>query len=76
MHAGELDPTFFLFSGKACFRIRGYVDSQYKSYWSAENPMVIHEGSSHVVSFGFRCAIPATRISGPFSPKQYIPTDM
>jgi len=69
MHAGELDPTFVLFSDKAYFHDRGYVDSEYKSYWSAENPMIIHEESSHNVNFGFRCAIPATRIIGPFFSK-------
>jgi hypothetical protein len=66
MHARELDPTFVLFSDKAYFHDRGCVDSQYKSYWSAENCMVIHEESSHNVNFGFRYAISATRIIGPF----------
>lgn len=52
IHDGEIDSTLMLFGGGTSFHLSGYVNSQNNRYWSAENPMLIHEGGwcVHAVS--------------------------
>jgi hypothetical protein len=39
----EIDPTLILFSDEARFHLSGYINSKNNRYWSAENPILIHE---------------------------------
>lgn len=49
VYPGEINSTLTLFSLEACLHLNGYVKSQNKGYWCAENPMVIHTVPLHDV---------------------------
>jgi hypothetical protein len=42
-HDAKVDPHLVFFFDKVCFSSPRKVDSQNKRYWSAENPILIHE---------------------------------
>jgi hypothetical protein len=55
--------TFF--SNEAWFHFQGYITTQNNSYWSSQNPHLIHEVLLHPVKVGVWCAVSARRIAGP-----------
>jgi hypothetical protein len=60
VHDGEIVSILILWS-----HFSGYVDFQDNMYWSAENPIVVHEVVLHDTEVGMCCVVSATMITAP-----------
>jgi len=58
----ETQSPQILFNDGEWPHLGGYVSSQYNSYWSAENRVVVHEVTLYDAKFGMWCAISAAII--------------
>jgi hypothetical protein len=61
----KIKPTIILFSDEAWFHFSGYLNSQNKRYWSADNPVLLHQVPLHSIRVASWCAARATRVIGP-----------
>lgn len=59
--SGDVDPLFTYFTDDAQFRLKGYIKTQNKTYWSAGDPRLIHKVPLYDITVGVWCAICATR---------------
>lgn len=53
-------------SDEAHFHLNGYVNKQNSRYWSAENPLQLHEKPLHSPKVTVWCALSSSGIIGPF----------
>ena len=65
VHDGILGPQLTFFTNEAWFSLSGYVNSQNRRHWCADNPNIIFELPLHNQKIGVLCAISARRILGP-----------
>ena len=68
---GLLDVTFF--TDEARFHLSGYVNSQNKRIWRAENPHTVPEEPLHSQKIGMWCGVSRRRIIGPIFFNKQLP---